>query len=87
MAQTYEISEFDGHDRRFVYCNGPDHPLDGGATVEVESTPDGSVLHWAGGYDVRLRPSSLGGAAFVKLWFEERFFDTLRDNIRALAER
>ncbi|MGM0555328.1 MAG: SRPBCC family protein [Myxococcota bacterium] len=84
MDQTYEIPEYDGDQRRFVYRNGPRHPLDGGAEVRVESTEEGSILHWVGGYDVGASPSALGAAAFVKLWFEERFFDALRDNIAAV---
>jgi hypothetical protein len=84
VEQTYDIPEFDDEERRLVYRNGPKHPLDGGAEVRVEAQPDGCVLHWQGGYDVALKPQSLGAAAFTKLWFEERFFGRLRDNIRAM---
>jgi hypothetical protein len=84
--QTYQIPEYSAEERRFVYRNGPQHPLDGGAEVRVEPTGSGCVLHWVGGYDVEIKPASLGAAAFVKFWFEDRFFDTLRDNIAA-AER
>lgn len=81
VEQEYRIPEFDAEEHRFVYRNGPSHPLDGGATVRVEESDDGSVLHWAGGYDVGIGPRSLGAAAFVKFWFEERFFGALRENI------
>lgn len=82
--QSYIIPEADPEAHSFSYQNGHEHPLVGGGTVTLHPVEGGCILHWTGGYDVPWRPRSLGAAAFVKLWFEGRFFDTIRHNIRQI---
>ena len=82
--QHYTIPAFDAERRTFTYRTGPDHPLDGGGEVSASQTDGGSWLQWSGEYRLRNLVRGLGAAAFIKGWFERRFFGRLEDNLRAI---
>ena len=79
---SYRITEFErGHS--FSYESTADHPLQGGATVEVEPMePRGSTLRWHGSYRPRLHPLAPGAVAFVRLYFLRTFFAHLASRLR-----
>ena len=84
LPQTYHIPTFKPGQHLLTYRTGPNHPLQGGGTVEVRETNRGSQLRWSGQYTVRNRPDALGAALFVKGWFERKFFGQLEENLRRL---
>lgn len=84
--QSYRIPVFDPQARVLEYRAGRAHPLDGGGRVEIEPVGQGARLRWSGSYRVRLRPDSVGAALYVKLFFEDRFFDTIARNLRAIED-
>lgn len=67
----------------FSYRVGRKHPLVGGGTVELQSIATGTKIRWYGSYEVPARPDAWVAAGFVKLYFEERFFEQLDANLKA----
>lgn len=81
---TYRFADVEPG-QRLRYVAEPSHPLHGGGTVEVSSTPTGSTLHWHGAYDVPWRPAALAAAVFTQLYFTARFFATLEDKLKSFT--
>ena len=81
----YRITDFEAG-RRFSYESDADHPLAGGATVEILSRDGDSALRWYGEYHPRLHPAALGALAFVRLYFLRTFFARLEENLRQYEE-
>lgn len=83
---SYRITEFrPGH--RFSYESSPDHPLAGGATVEVAGHDEGSTLRWSGRYRPRLHLAAPVAWGFVRWYFVDAFFGRLRENLRRYEEQ
>jgi hypothetical protein len=83
---SYYVTEFEAG-KSFSYESYPDHPLEGGATVEVLSRDGASALRWRGAYRPRLHPAAPGALAFVRLYFLRTFFSRLKANLRRYEER
>ena len=82
---SYHITDLQP-ERRFSYQSDADHPLAGGATVQVQSRDDASTLRWRGTYRPRLHPAAPAALAFVKLYFLRTFFTQLEKNLRRYEE-
>jgi hypothetical protein len=86
MKQSYILYDVEPG-RTFSYRVGRSHPLVGGGTVELIEQASGTDLRWWGEYDVPKRIDSMVAAAFVKVYFEGRFFDALERNLAAFARK
>ncbi len=85
--QVYTLPIVDPSARVLSYETGPDHPLSGGGRVSIEPVGAGARLCWRFDYELRLRLSSPAIALFIKLWFEARFFEALKNNLRRCEQR
>lgn len=83
---SYEITEFN-RGRSFSYESDPDHPLAGGATVEVLPEDTGSALRWRGAYRPRRHLLAPGAILFVRLYFLRTFFSRLESNLLRYEEK
>ncbi len=86
MKQSYILFDVQ-KGRRFSYRVGSRHPLVGGGTVELIEQASGTEIHWFGAYDIPNRPDAWFAAAFVKLYFEGRFFESLEIGFRQYASQ
>jgi hypothetical protein len=77
----YDVIGFDERAKILRYWTEVDHPLWGGATVEVLPQRDGSCLRWEGAYQAR-NVSGLAALAWFKLYFQRRFFRALSIGLR-----
>jgi hypothetical protein len=80
----YKISEYE-EGRRFVYTALKDHVFEGGGEVEVRPMGRTCILHWRGEY--RFEPPRSPQALVFKLYFQERFFERLRETLHQFSER
>lgn len=85
--QTYRLTTFDRTARELVYRTRPGHPLVGGGHITLRPYGEsGCKIHWRGAYARKLSLTSLGAAWFTEYYFKERFFDTLKRNLRRIEE-
>ena len=82
---SYHITDFDPP-RAFSYRSDDDHPLAGGATVEVQHRRAGtSALRWHGHYKTRLHLKAPAAYLFVRFYFLDTFFGRLEANLQKVA--
>ncbi len=84
MEQSYRLTTCDAQSRELVYRTRPGHPLVGGGVVSITPYGEGSRIHWRGSYAKKFSLASIGAALFTSHYFEERFFDVLKKNLRHL---
>lgn len=87
MHQRYDIPRFDEASHQLSYATRAMHPLDGGGQVSVRAYGSGSVLHWRGSYKLKPRPDAIIAALYTKLYFEPRFFEAIKHNLRDQEQR
>ena len=87
MRQRYDIPYFDEAARALRYATRAMHPLDGGGLVSVTAHGEGSLLSWGGSYKLKPRPDAIIAALYTKLYFEPRFFEAIKHNLRAQEQR
>jgi hypothetical protein len=78
----YKISDYE-EGRRFAYSALKDHVFTGGGEVEVRPMGRTCILHWRGEY--KFEPVHSPQALVFKLYFQERFFERLRENLHQFA--
>ncbi|MGE3261963.1 MAG: SRPBCC family protein [Bacteriovoracia bacterium] len=80
----YRVAELNPDQYRLSYHATKDHPLKGGATIQVQASARGSDLLWKGAYE---HPWYSAAGFFLRYYFLERFFDQLELGLRSLEER
>ena len=80
ITRPYRVAEV-VPDEGFSYAPGPGHPFQGLVHVRVKKRDRGSALAWFGSYDA---PSWRPERAFFRLYFEPRFFESLRRGLASL---
>lgn len=80
----YKVTEFEAGSR-FVYTAMKSHAFEGGGEVEIRPLGKRCILQWSGEY--RFEPTQSPRALVFKLYFQERFFAQLRENLRRFEER
>jgi hypothetical protein len=76
--KTYRIHELEEGKWLTYETEDPENPLQGGAVVKVVPGIQGADLQWQGSYNFKGMPQE---ALFFKLYFEQRFFERLKQNI------
>ncbi len=71
--------------KRLSYRALKQNVFSGGGEVEIIPLPAGSQLRWQGEYD--FEPTKALQALAFKLYFQERFFERLRKNIKKFEDQ
>lgn len=84
MPQSYRLTRCDVETRELIYRTRPGHPLIGGGHVTISPYGEGCRIHWRGAYAKKFSLTSVGAALFTQHYFEARFFDAIKRNLRHL---
>jgi hypothetical protein len=77
----YKITEYE-RGRKLTYVALTDHVFEGGSSIEVNPSGDGSALSWTGEYV--FHPEKMVAAALFRFYWRDRFFRELDSRIRAI---
>ncbi len=81
----YRVTTFDRANKELVYRTRPGHPLVGGGHITLTHYGEsGCKIHWRGAYARKFSLSSVGAALFSHHYFEKRFFDAIKENLRTM---